>query len=304
LRTMVLITSDGHPQRPMQRHAAAVRALLLCLGVALLSACSSTTFVYNRLDFLLPWYLERYVDLESDQSQRLDARLEPLLAWHRRDELPRYIELIVQVEATLDEPLSRERVAGLADDFEEAWYRLRDRGLEELLLMGASLSDRQIEEFLAKLQKKQEKYQRKYLDRDDVTYADDAFDNLRETLEDYLGRLDRAQRDRLLVAAGTLQRSDRLWLSERAAGIAMLTGELRREPGWQGRIRDALGGWEQQLDAGTVAIYEHNSMRVQEAIAEVVNTRSDRQNQRLRRRLAELREDLLQLSTARDSAGS
>jgi hypothetical protein len=36
-----------------------------------LSACSSTTFFYNRLDIILPWYLERYVDLDREQSRSL-----------------------------------------------------------------------------------------------------------------------------------------------------------------------------------------------------------------------------------------
>ena len=39
-------------------------AVLLCL----LGACSSTTFVYNRLDSILPWYLDDYVDLNNTLS--------------------------------------------------------------------------------------------------------------------------------------------------------------------------------------------------------------------------------------------
>jgi hypothetical protein len=40
----------------------------LVLTLFLLSGCSSTTFFYNRLDFILPWYLDKYVDLNRARS--------------------------------------------------------------------------------------------------------------------------------------------------------------------------------------------------------------------------------------------
>jgi hypothetical protein len=42
----------------------------LVLTLFLLSGCSSTTFFYNRLDFILPWYLDKYVDLNRASSWR------------------------------------------------------------------------------------------------------------------------------------------------------------------------------------------------------------------------------------------
>ena len=67
-----------------------------------LTGCSSTTFVYNRIDFLLPWYLASYVDLSRDQKQYLDELLIPFFSWHRHEELPRYAEIINSVEEILD----------------------------------------------------------------------------------------------------------------------------------------------------------------------------------------------------------
>ena len=40
-------------------------ATLLCLG-----ACSGTTFVYNQLDNILPWYIDDYVNLDGSQEQQ------------------------------------------------------------------------------------------------------------------------------------------------------------------------------------------------------------------------------------------
>jgi hypothetical protein len=59
-------------------------------------------------------------------------------------------------------------VVAVTDEFEDAWYRVRDRALEELLVLGATLSDAQIDEFIAALDKRQRKYERKYLGRSDA----------------------------------------------------------------------------------------------------------------------------------------
>jgi hypothetical protein len=274
----------------------ASRRLFVVALCVLLGGCSSTTrFFYNRLNIVLPWYLERYVDLDRGQAQQFDAQVEALLAWHRREELPQYVLLLDDVLARLDGPLTTADVIEFGDEAELAWYRVRDRALDELLLLGAQLSDEQVGEFLAKLQEKQEKFEDKYLPRDEEEFRDDAADNLRDTLEDYLGRLDPPQREIVLAAARDLQRSDALWLAERQRWIDVLHTELVRAPGWQQRIRRQVLGWEATLDSDTTSAYDHNTLVVQEAIAAVVDARSDKQDRRLRRKLVDLRDDLQQL---------
>ena len=143
-------------------------AMLLCL----LAACSSTTFVYNRLDSILPWYLDDYVDLNNTQDRQLDEMLAPFLAWHRQQELPRYVALLEQVEADLDGPVSAAEVAGIYAGIEDAWLRLQDKSLDWLLALGASLSDEQVQEFLEELNERQEEYEEEYLERSELEYRD------------------------------------------------------------------------------------------------------------------------------------
>ena len=75
-----------------------------------LTGCSSTTFIYNRIDFLLPWYLASYVDLSRDQKQYLDEILIPFFSWHRHEELPRYADIINSVEEILDSEVKVENI--------------------------------------------------------------------------------------------------------------------------------------------------------------------------------------------------
>jgi hypothetical protein len=277
------------------------RFSLLLVLLLLLAGCSSTTFFYNRLDFVLPWYLERYVNLDRAQSEQTDILLAPLMEWHRREELPRYITFLDDLERELAQPLNLATIEAYTQRAEFAWYRLRDPLLDALLVLGDSLSEVQIDEFIATLEKKQRKYERKYLDRSEEEFREDALENLAESIEDYLGRLEAPQLERLDLAVETLHRSDGVWLAERADWIVAMRQQLKREFGWERRIVAVIRYWESQLDPQTRALYEHNTAVVQAALVDVLNTRSERQDRHLRERIADLREDLVLLTSETDA---
>ena len=272
-------------------------SLTLLLVTLVLVGCGSNRFIYNRLDFILPWYLGRYVDLDRDQSRAFDTQIEALLRWHRYEELPEYTALLDGFETSLDAPVTADYLQSFSDDLELAWFRIRDRGLEELLALGDTLSEDQIEEFIESLDEQQEKYEEKYLPRSDEEYREEAQDSMVDSIEDFLGRLSRAQRDRLKEAAMELTRSDTYWLRERAQWVRSIEDELSREPGWQDRVRDMIVNWESRLEPEVMAVYDHNSATVLEAIADILNGRSEKQDRRLRREINDLREDVLALSS-------
>ena len=264
----------------------------LLLALLFIGGCSSTTFVYNRLDFLLPWYLDDYVELDRAQETFLDAQLQPFLAWHRSEELPRYTQILDDITRRLDGPLTGQDVAAISLEFEQAWLRLEGRSLEWLLALGERLTEDQVQQFLDELWKKQEKYQEKYLERSDREYREDSYDSLVDSVQDYLGRLNKSQKQLLETASGELLRSDATWLRERAAWLQRLGVMMRREPGWQQAIRDAVQQRSETVSVDYVELYEHNLAVIHSALAQVLNSRSEKQDQRLRKKLTNLREDL------------
>lgn len=266
---------------------AALAAVLL-----LLVACSSTTFVYNRMDFLLPWYVNDYADLNGEQEQYLDELLAPFLAWHRSQELPRYIEILDEIDGTLDDPATAERVGEVAGHFEQAWLRLEDESLDWLLELGETLDDEQIQEFLDELWQQQRKFEKKYLARSDEQFRQDSYDNMLDSAKDYLGRLDKEQRALLQAASDDLRRSDSAWLTERAAWLDKLAVLLEREPGWQQRVRDAVAARPQTVSRDYQQVYDHNAQVLYTALADLLNSRTERQDRHLRDRLYDLRADL------------
>ena len=121
---------------------------------------------------------------------------------------------------------------------------------------------------------------------------EESYENFADGLGDYMGRLSSDQREILREASAKLQRMDSLWLRERAQWIDDLTQLLRKEPGWKQQLRDLKNSREERAAPEYTAIYTHNLVVIETAIAEVVDSRSKKQDKRLRRKIKNLREDL------------
>ena len=269
-----------------------VPRLALVLILLLLGACSGTTFLYNRLNIIIPWYVDSYVDLDREQKRYLGDLLDPFLDWHRNEELSSYVAILDQVTDDLDAPVTAEGVRAVSREFENAWFRLESRGLEWMLDLGEQLSDEQMDEFIESLSDKQQDYEEKYLERTDEEFRRESYDGLKDSLQDYMGRLDSAQRERLERASQELRRSDSVWLTERRAWIERAENMLQREPGWQDEVRQAIARRDDTVSQEYVDTYTHNLEVIHAAIAEVIDSRSEKQDRRLRRELQDLRADL------------
>jgi hypothetical protein len=262
------------------------------IALFLVSACSSTTYVYNRLDFLLPWYMDDYVDLTAEQEAYLDELLVPFLAWHRAQELPVYLTALNNIEDSLDSPLTAEIVGTLFTNFESAWLRLQSEGLTQLLDLGARLSDEQIAAFLEALWEQQREFEEEYLERDEEEFFEDNDDNMLDTFQDYLGKLSDDQKQWVQDSGRQLLRSDQVWLKERAQWLTELGILLEREPGWQERVRVAVSAKNKNITPEYQRVYEHNMDAIYQLIAQVLNARSERQSRHLRDKLTDIRQDL------------
>lgn len=276
----------------MNRYLVRKFRILTLAALLVLGACSGTTFVYNRLDFLLPWYVDDYAELNTEQELYLEELLAPFLAWHRTQELPAYIEIIDAIEKGLDKPQTPALLAAIFAQLEAAWLRIEGEALDWLLDLGAKLSDEQIAGFLQQMQEQQEEFEKEYLQRSDEEFYEDSYENLVDSAKEYLGALTDEQRVLLREASRRLLRSDETWLQERALWLKQLAVLLRREPQWQQRVRDAVADRRENPSPEYRRIYEHNMGVIYELIAQLLNSRSAQQDTFLRDKLQALRKDL------------
>jgi len=262
-----------------------------------LTSCSATQFIYNRVDILVRWYLDDYVSLDREQQARFDGRLEALLDWHRREELPAYVVLLDDALTILDDGVPLEDTRGMADRIEDAAIRFQDPFLELLLSTGQDLTPGQKEQFVDNLMSKQEEFEEDRLARSDAEYREDLEDRFDKQLNRYLGPLTPEQTDRIAVGVSEMTRLDRFWLEDRRVWIAELSVILLEvKPDWPDQVRALIAGRDDALLPAYREGIDHNGEVILQLSRDVLIARTDKQDRKLRNRLQSLRDDLAALA--------
>jgi len=261
------------------------------IALIFLTGCSSTTFVYNRIDILLPWYLGSYVDLSRDQKQYLDELLIPFFNWHRHKELPRYAEIINSVQGLLDSEVEVKNIVLITQDVEESWFRLEDELLLWIIPLTKDLTDEQINNFLQVMQTKIIESENKYLKRNDQVYQKDNYKRLRKNLRRFIGTMNKEQLDLVKIASKSMRRVDAEWIQNRKKLVANLGSILQREEGWEQRFisithRDDLVSKNYRDN------YAYNIDVTHHLIAAILNTRTKKQDKKLRAQLSKYQADI------------
>ena len=263
----------------------------LLFSLIFLVGCSTTTFVYNRIDFLLPWYLESYVDLNREQKQDLKQLLIPFFKWHREEELPNYLAIIEDLELALDASVEFESIAGITYDVEESWFRLEDRMLLWAIPMTRELSSKQLDGFIQSMQTKTEQSEKEYLNRNLQTYQNDNYKRLRKNLRRFMGGLNKEQLGLVSAASKEMIRVDGQWIANRKALIEKLKGILEREDGWELALEN-ISHRDDLVAQNYRKTYAHNISVNQNLLVEILNSRTDKQDLKLRTQLLKYKTDI------------
>jgi hypothetical protein len=114
-----------------------------------------------------------------------------------------------------------------------------------------------------------------------------------------MGRLNRAQEDEISLRSKQLIRIDGLWHDDRARWGS----ELRRlfetkSPGWQDEVRKLGETRSEARIPEYVAGIEHNGEVILSLLVDLINSRTDRQDRRMRRFLKGLIDDIDVLTSA------
>ena len=270
-----------------------VRLVAGLLALALLAGCSANRFLYNRADTFVRWAVDDYVDLTSEQQQRFDDNLDVLLDWHRRAELPQYRDFIFLSIAALDDGVTIDEAIVISEAIEQAVNRLQAEFIELLLLTGEDLSEQQILDFLAELDRQQQEFAEERLVRDEETYAADAAKSLEGLAKRLLGRLDEAQQSLIASRSKELMRIDRLWYDDRTVWGATLRTILEtRAPDWQSDVRALSEARSSARTPAYVAGIDHNGDIILELLVDIINGRTERQDRKMRRFLNGLIADI------------
>jgi len=270
-----------------------VKKLPLIL-VLLLVSCSTSTFIYNRINFILPWYIGSFVDLDAEQRDYLNDLLVPFLDWHQTNEMPFYLKILDTSESLL---LSKRKIR--ADDIatvsfiiEDAWFRLEQGSMKWMLPLGRELSSKQINDFLEVMRNKAEEYKEERLRRTDTEYRQDAFETVNKNLSKFMGKLSSEQIVLVDQATSQFQGADRVWYEKRIALLEELDRILVRDIGWEQELIYVMTADGNAFSRGYSDIYSHNLNLSHEMFAAILNARTKEQDKKLRQQIAQYRTDI------------
>lgn len=279
-----------------------MRLFLMLLLVTTLVGCSANRLLYNRADTFIRWAADDYVTLNREQQAAFDQRLDDFLAWHRSEELPRYREFIITSLDTLEDGVTLEEAVVISEEIDLAADRFQAQFIELLLATAEDLSDEQIQDFLAELERNQTEYAEERLLRDEETYYADSAKTMKDLVKRLIGRLNRDQRAEIEQRSMDLTRLDGLWHDDRARwGRALRVILEAKAPGWQAEIRKLGETRSEARIPEYVAGIEHNGDVILALLVDIINSRTERQDRSMRRFLQGLVDDIDALTAASDA---
>jgi len=267
-------------------------ALILVL---FLGGCSSITFIYNQFDNLFPWYLQSYVDLDRDQKKYLDELLTPFFQWHRVEEMPKYAQIIGDLELAINDEIDIESIALITHNVEESWFRLEDQMIMWATPLARELSDEQINKFIQVLKTKTTQSEKKLLARNDQVYQSDSYKSLRKNLRRFMGSLTKDQLDLVKITSQEMRRVDAERIQSRKAFNEKLSLILQREQGWEERLKKITHN-DELVAENYQSTYAFNTDLIQHLLVAILNSRNDKQDQKLRTQLARYKADISSLA--------
>jgi hypothetical protein len=271
--------------------------LLLCLSL-LITACSRLGLAYRNLDWLVPWRLNDYLNLDRQQQAWLKPRLQNHLKWHCSLELPRYLDWLQTTERILAQPQPDSgQLLEQFGQFDDALKRLSVEITPTSIALLRGLSAQQISELYAALDEDNQEDREDFLEPPLAVQISERRERMQERLRPWLGRLNSAQTANIADWATGLGEQNRLWLENRLL--------------WQRQLRRVVAAREsadfapqmtrllQQREAFYSEEYRASYGRSRQALAtlfsQVLSAADESQRERLGHRLRDLRNDLSEL---------
>ncbi|EGU48309.1 putative lipoprotein [Vibrio orientalis CIP 102891 = ATCC 33934] len=165
--------------------------LLLIICSALIG-CSSK-FVYNNMDWLLVEYLEDYVELDNAQEDLVERKIEVLSEWHRREEIPHYIDHLDELMAIEPQSFTIEQLQVQQDKIQQHSLRLVARIAPEMYALARELSDSQVNELMDSIRVRHTKYKKKYQKLSEVEIKARYKERIVDSLETWMDELTQGQ---------------------------------------------------------------------------------------------------------------
>lgn len=264
----------------------------------LLSACSSQ-FAYNNLDWLVHWYIDDFIELEDAQEEAFDVQFARWHRWHRKEELIKYEEHLIDVKAMLETgEATPEQVLQQFDRGRGHWERFRNHVTSDIAELAVMLNDEQVEELFNTLEEKNKKEEEERLEMSEEDMRDLFEDSFTDQLKDYFGKLSKKQKQLVRQHIMNIIPNRLEWIRYRR-NIQSASKELLLTRKTNTNFQQEFTSLFNNPDAYKHDLYiqnnEHNRRVFADLLIDVYKTLSAKQKKRVFRKIDNLIEDFSEL---------
>ncbi|MGO4475915.1 DUF6279 family lipoprotein [Massilia sp. 2TAF26] len=205
------------------------RLLFLVALMVLAAGCSTIRFTYNHGDTLLYWWLNAYVDLDSDQSDWVKKDIDNLFQWHRATQLRDYAGLLGKMQRQLgDGNVTQDELLSDYRDIKARTELLAFKALPQLADLAMSIKPGQIAQMEQKFAKNNDKFRKEFMSGSVEDQHKARFKKAMSQFELWLGSFNRDQEAALRRASDARPLDNDVFLQERMLRQKKIVALLRR----------------------------------------------------------------------------
>jgi hypothetical protein len=225
--------------RPYKTFAAktviSAKKIAVFLTVSLLLGCSAARLGYSNGETISYWWLNNYVDFESDQTPWVKQRIAHLFAWHRKTQLHDYVKVLGLAQQRVHGKVSEHELLADYADLKRRILVITDKALPDLADLALSLKPEQIAHIEKKFASNNNDYRKDYLRGDVEKRQHFRFKKVLKQAEYWLGTFNSEQERLIRVASDARPLNNELVMADRlqrqAALIALLKKIQAEKPG-------------------------------------------------------------------------
>ncbi len=169
------------------------RIISLLVLASVLQACSAVKIIYDRAPDLAYWYLDGYLDFTDAQSLQVKDELVKLQAWHRKTQLPDYIDALQKLQLQMSSEMDGAQVCAIFSELRRKLITVSGQAEAAALALAGTLEARQLTQLERKFSAENADYKANFLEGRPQSRRDKRYKRAVERAEMLYGRLGEEQ---------------------------------------------------------------------------------------------------------------
>ncbi|MDJ0805371.1 MAG: DUF6279 family lipoprotein [Gammaproteobacteria bacterium] len=156
-------------------------------------------FAYHQLDWLIPYYVDDYIELNDSQASFLETEVEKLLQWHCGNHLTSYAMLLRRANQDFQQgAMDADRLQLTSTRIEAYWKEIKRQASPAIARLFLTSEQVQLDDFFSAMQKKNREWLEDFQAQTEMEIREDYQERMSDELERWFGPLTAEQQQRVV----------------------------------------------------------------------------------------------------------